>query len=498
MITTENKVTFTIQDLKRADKPLETAPYRDILERLIETYEKEEYIDVGYPRAFKKNADFKHGLITHNSVGESLVNWGRHSFFYGLFSAYAHHRPIVLSPDIIWQLIIQGFSYHVEFNAEKLRRHFVDFDGKLTLVIRNDKLSLNDAQSPWEEIFPALAQKIRYTFGKDLVDTITADFSTTTATERIASQITLMHSVKSFVEFLVMVGICGIPEVTLEGTPEDWEAVLKKAENLKKYDLNWWIDALRPVLQEFIQTAKGEIDRNFWKNIITHKSESCGLDEFDGWIINFFPYDKDGKRLDLKILTNPYNLPNEIVKVPVKYIEEGEHYDLEVWSGFVGLEQNEKTMALKPQIGWLIRQTEDRQKKFEKRYSIMIRVKTIPDEILELQSIPSLRIDFIGKINIPEKFYAISINYLTLKGEISNAQIFKVWKRFPKTTVRINNVEYPKGYFGFFLVKTGSLHLYRKLIFKPDDYEPRLTGEKHWHSYWKIRDKIAHIFNKLK
>ena len=57
---------------------------------------------------------------------------------------------------------------------------------------------------------------------------MTANFSTTTEMERIASQITLMHSVQSFVEFFSFAGICGIPEVTLEGTPEDWEAVLKK------------------------------------------------------------------------------------------------------------------------------------------------------------------------------------------------------------------------------------------------------------------------------
>ena len=41
----------------------------------------------------------------------------------------------------------------------------------------------------------------------------------------------------------------------------------------------------------------------------------------DGWIVKFFPYDKEGKRNNLQQLEGRNCLPDEIVKVDVKYQE---------------------------------------------------------------------------------------------------------------------------------------------------------------------------------
>ena len=48
----------------------------------------------------------------------------------GFYNAHCNHYPIRIKPDDIWLLIIQCFSYHVNENSEKLRNHFVNFDGK--------------------------------------------------------------------------------------------------------------------------------------------------------------------------------------------------------------------------------------------------------------------------------------------------------------------------------------------------------------------------------
>ncbi|MBQ7898760.1 MAG: DUF4419 domain-containing protein [Bacteroidales bacterium] len=50
---------------------------------------------------------------------------------------YANHRPIVLSPDAIWLLISQSFSYHVNTNSDELRPMFLGHDGKSELTIRS-------------------------------------------------------------------------------------------------------------------------------------------------------------------------------------------------------------------------------------------------------------------------------------------------------------------------------------------------------------------------
>ena len=48
----------------------------------------------------------------------------------GFYSAHCNHYPIRIKPDDIWLLIVQSFSNHVNANAEKLRNHFVNFEGK--------------------------------------------------------------------------------------------------------------------------------------------------------------------------------------------------------------------------------------------------------------------------------------------------------------------------------------------------------------------------------
>ena len=65
-----------------------------------------------------------------NNENDRLIYFGDHTIFEGLYQAYVNHCPIVLTPDIFWLLIIQGFTRHVEFNSEKLRDKFVDFQGK--------------------------------------------------------------------------------------------------------------------------------------------------------------------------------------------------------------------------------------------------------------------------------------------------------------------------------------------------------------------------------
>ena len=59
-----------------------------------------------------------------------------HPVFEGFVWAYRNHRPITISPDIIWLLIAQAFSNHVNANAESLRRKFVNFSGQKELVVK--------------------------------------------------------------------------------------------------------------------------------------------------------------------------------------------------------------------------------------------------------------------------------------------------------------------------------------------------------------------------
>jgi len=263
-----------------------------------------------------------------------------------------------------------------------------------------------------------------------------------------------MEAMKSFFEFNMMYS-CGIPEVTLLGTTEDWQKILDKTKRLGKYNLEWWTKELYPVLEEFVNASKGEINKEFWINM--YKIHLPNPDSYgkpgliDGWIVKFFPYDLNGKRNNLKNITAGNNelagnLPSEFVKVDLKYIDAitGITTPLELWAGFLGLEQNSENYALTPKIGWIIRKKEENEPslipKIESLNSgwFSIRVKEFPMELLSLKEIEFIDIEFLNKIIIPDEFANVKIAILSLSGKITKAETKRIVKMFPNTFIDIN------------------------------------------------------------
>ena len=302
----------------------------------------------------------KVSLVAHDRRSGSLVDKS-HPFFNGMYKAYADHRPFVLSPEAVWLLICQGFSQHVNNNAEELRPLFVDFEGKKELQVYADDISLDNPNSPWEKYFPLFTQQIAKYTGKELIATLNSDFSTSTPTTRTASQITVMAAMKNYFSY-TMFSICGIPKVILEGTPDDWQRIIDGVQFLRQYKLAWWVDEMMPVLKKIKQASEGEVDKEFWKNMFkkhTLPDAMCGDPSWvaDGWVVKFYPYDDNKHRNNLKKLDDgASDLPRELSDVPMKFkdLTDGSSTDLTLWAGFVGLSQDPETFALKPEIGWFI------------------------------------------------------------------------------------------------------------------------------------------------
>lgn len=397
------------------------------------------------------------GIVAMGDAPKQLVNFGPHSFLQGMYRAYAEHRPFVLSPDMIWLLISQGFATHVDIHAEELRSQIVDHSEKISLIIMDNRIRIDDPNAPWEKLFPQFADSMRAYTKNGIIDLLTADFSTTTPTSRIASQITVMKAMENYFEYIYIYAICGIPEVTLLGTPEDWQKILDKTRQLARYNLSWWVDEMVPVLEKIVETSKGKIDRDFWRSMFKihdtgpigcSPSSANGKRYFDGWIVKFFPYDNEGNRNNLHQIEDRIELPDEIVKTDLKYqiiLPNGAilTIPLELWAGFIGLEQDPETFALTPTIGWMIRKKEQDQKMFQQMLSdpnqgeISIRVKHFPNELLSVPAISSLSLTFIDKIEIPDELAQVKISRLSLYGQISRQEKKRLIQLFANTDTRL-------------------------------------------------------------
>lgn len=382
----------------------------------------------------------------------SLACTGSHSFIYSMYRAYAEHRPFIISPDMIWLLICQGFSNHVNFNRGTAQDVFPNL-GKHTLEVQNDEIILGDPNSPWEKAPAEFVEQMSEYIDADLLNALRADFSTTTSTTRIATEITIMDAMKSYFEYRVIMIICGIPAITIEGSEEDWEKMLKKLDHLNKYGLEWWTEKLKPILNEFVNVSKGLIDKTFWMNMFkVHTKDSYGSPKsIDGWILKFYPYDRTGEKVDIreiqeiKIEDIFKKLPKEIVSVDFEYQVKGGEGNIinkkamEYWAGFVGARQNQGNFAIRPEIGWFVTHKEDNETPHNTG-----RPQTI--EYFSLASVPKglyhgeynrITLNFIGEINIPGNLTDISAKVIDIKGHMTDTEKSKLKNMFAKSETGI-------------------------------------------------------------
>ncbi|MBN1489912.1 MAG: DUF4419 domain-containing protein [Phycisphaerae bacterium] len=219
---------------------------------------------------------------------ESVIGVGQNALVRAAHCAYADHRPLVLSPDMIWLTIVQGLAEHVEDNAEELRHLFVSHAGRQRLVIREDRFRKGDPANPWPVMFSTFSDMVRSHIGDEMHSWLVADFSTTGPVERAASEIALLDVVKPFFEYEMMT-ICGIPRVTLEGTVEDWRRLVSKARRLEQFSLDFWTCHLVPICEQFARAAAGDVDLAHWQSLYKVRRE-YSRNLISGWICKLFPY----------------------------------------------------------------------------------------------------------------------------------------------------------------------------------------------------------------
>ena len=249
-----------------------------------------------FPKVEVKQAlegKFGTGIEAWSGGDQKTLSGTLHPFVEAVHNAYAMHRPLVISPDMIWLMIAQGFAKHVDVNGDSLRHFFVDFEGKKVLKVSRNSFVKGSPDNDWEGVFPEFSQKIAKYTGEEVVNDIVLDFSTTGHIEKAAMEVTLMDAMSSYFIYVVEIG-CGITEVNLQGTTADWQLILDKTKKLEKYELKWWTDALIPVLEKFVEASKGKVDKSFWEQIYIRNTIGCGTPVVSGWITKFFPYQQSG------------------------------------------------------------------------------------------------------------------------------------------------------------------------------------------------------------
>lgn len=296
---------------------------------------------------------------------------GVNQFINTVHHAFADHHGFALYPDHVWLLCLQAFSTKLATDPKKYGKVFlkevnVGDDGKIIkqkIVIRRDDF-VRKGKNPWEDVFP----EFRKAMNIKNENFVTPQFSTSTAVSNVACDIALMDMLQSFFEYKLLT-MCGIPEIKIYGTVDDYNKLLVLVENLaSQLDMNVWFWHFNYTIQKLISFMKGikthpVEDYDFFKSFYKFNSRSGG-DDVSGWINVFFPFLRDGKdNLSVDWYTgnspnfgpSPIDYPTGISIAPVIWSYHGTQYKYEFCSGMIGASVTDEN-DLTPTIGWFVKQ----------------------------------------------------------------------------------------------------------------------------------------------
>jgi hypothetical protein len=306
------------------------------------------------------------------------IDINSHGFFGGALYAFSNHYPFAISPDHIFQTILEGWSIHVEKHSEELRKCFVSHKDKKKIEVRRDDFIKGSDNNPWSELFEEFAQKIKIQTNPSLYDTVNdGKFSTTDINAIISRNISLMSLTKHYFDFSFTTS-CGFPSITLIGEKEDWILLKNKVDKMKSFMTsdfaNKWIPALHSILDKFVDSYDNKVDKFFWSSMVKYASTSgSGADTYiSGWINVLFPYLSEKTNNDyclewnkLKNIIKQVDIKKQIVgnsessfdrffcTSPVIWNYFDEKYNLLFKTGFIGCYQEDDGTII-PQISWSV------------------------------------------------------------------------------------------------------------------------------------------------
>lgn len=352
-------VTFRVDDVENSGELLKLGKTRDSIDKILKVV---------------LNRVEEPVLACSGYNSEVVAGTTSHAFIDAIHTAYARHLPLVLSPDMVWITILQGLALHVHLHAEALRPILVQHCGRREIEIETE-LDAHSPESAWDDAINAFANALCDDAQGSAA--LLSDFSTTGPIEKLASQVCLLDVFESYYEYILLSG-CGFPEITLTGTVDDWKNLRRKIDLLERFQLDFWLPHLRQVADNFCDAAQGRIDVETWRGMYK-LPQAYGAYLINGWIVKLIPYVQNTASGNWDLI-NPLltddgslqhrgeigvssdTLPAGMSLVPFRFKDRrsGDCALMEMIGGFVGIEQDQSTGAVKPKIGWAVRHKRDR------------------------------------------------------------------------------------------------------------------------------------------
>lgn len=249
----------------------------------------------------------KLGWDKYTAVDKNPENGLKNSGLLGLLSkAYSQHLPVTINPHDVWVLVLSQATLAVVKNPEAFRDLFTDSKDKQEISVPS-----GDWRLPTERVVHELNNKIKFDY-----NVIFPDLSTYQNDSVILETVSHLFLEMASPYYDYSCFACGIPEIKLGGTKQDWLNVLahwRKLSNLFFGRVEYTDKFLLRVEEYLHHMVAREYDNLFWRSIFTQRNVGSGSElQIDGWITEFF-YD-DIKFKKLENMTQTYGVVKYLFK----------------------------------------------------------------------------------------------------------------------------------------------------------------------------------------
>ena len=198
---------------------------------------------------------------------------------------WANHYGAVISPDILWHIVLCELAMEIAKRSEDYRDLFSDSSEKQEISVQTD----DDVVLPIEKVIDILKTKCKINTSLFL-----PRFSTTGESEELAFGTAFLDLVSPYYEYSMF--CCGIPYVKIFGTPGDYHIAVSMLDELSVEFSNFppvanWLTSVADLFNKIEFTLLGKNDVNFKHFFALERCGSGSQVEVAGWINDLFLFD---------------------------------------------------------------------------------------------------------------------------------------------------------------------------------------------------------------
>src|SRR5579859_91904 len=253
----------------------------------------------------------------HKFIGSYLrVDTDKQLGFVGMLSsAYSLHEKVEIAPHDIWYLVLSEIATIIKSQEQACRPLFTRAEtGKIDIKIPVSditEINLHAVVVALKELVPVD------------VNVFVPRLSNITPEAQVALYAALADGVQGYYSYSTF--MCGIPEIRLTGTPEDWNTLYESARQISSMfaSVNFksavsYMDEVSKIIESITETIAID-NRDFWKDIFHQKNIGSGGElEINGWITKLYYKVKQPRKLE------NFTVNNTIV--PYKNLSTGRNF----------------------------------------------------------------------------------------------------------------------------------------------------------------------------